>query len=189
MAAGDEAEVNFFYANETACYFRDHDKDVDEDGFRFKCVSLKWIRSKNNKFLILNDCSEFQAQNLTTTEQEHHPEHKFNVQVYMNSDKLGPKGVILYVFQDGKKLTVCCNDKLEVHPVEMDVPRNIAEKAHKALFYRTEVSTSCYLLESSLFPSKFLAFEPDVCDHTLSKLTLRHKERDEVDDSCYISMS
>lgn len=46
-------------------------------------------------------------------------EHKFNVQVYMNSDKLGPKGVILYVFQDGKKLTVCCNDKLEVHPVEM----------------------------------------------------------------------
>lgn len=46
-------------------------------------------------------------------------ENKFHVQLYINSDKLGPKGVILYVFQDGKKLAVCCNDKLEVHPVEM----------------------------------------------------------------------
>lgn len=53
--------------------FSSFSADVDEDGFRFKCVSLKWIRSKNNKFLILNDSNEFQAQNLSTDEQEHHP--------------------------------------------------------------------------------------------------------------------
>lgn len=46
-------------------------------------------------------------------------EHKFNVQIYMNFDKVGGKGVILYVCQDGKKLAVCCNNRLEVHPEEM----------------------------------------------------------------------
>lgn len=70
-----------------------------------------------------------------------------------------------------------------------DVPQNIAEAAHEALFYRTEISTSCYLLESSTYPSNFLAFEQDVSNFTLSKLVLRHKERDEVDESCYIIMS
>lgn len=65
---------------------------------------------------------------------------------------------------------------------------NVAGKAHQALFYLLEVASSCYLLESSLYPSMFLAFEPDEHDHTLSKLALRRKELEEVDESCYITM-
>lgn len=39
-----------------------------------------------------------------------------------------------------------------------------------------------------MYPSMFLAFEPDESDHTQSRLVLRHKERDEVDESCYVTM-
>lgn len=46
-------------------------------------------------------------------------EHKFNVHIYKNSDKEGPRAVILYTFQGKKKAVVCCNDKLEIQPVEM----------------------------------------------------------------------
>lgn len=64
----------------------------------------------------------------------------------------------------------------------------MAVKKHKALFYLTKVAQSCFLLEASAYPSMFLAFEPDAADHTLSKLVLRHKEADQVDDSCCITM-
>lgn len=46
-------------------------------------------------------------------------EHKFHICIYKNSDKLGQMGAILYTSQDQKKVVVCCNDKLEIHPVEM----------------------------------------------------------------------
>lgn len=69
-----------------------------------------------------------------------------------------------------------------------EVPRNVNEKAHKALFYQTEIAPCRYLLESSVHLSKFLAFEEDMSNHTLSRLILRHKERDEVDESCCITM-
>lgn len=40
-----------------------------------------------------------------------------------------------------------------------------------------------------MYPSTFLAFESDVSNHKLSKLTLRHKEMEEVDESCYVTMT
>lgn len=52
-----------------------------------------------------------------------------------------------------------------------------------------KMSKNCYELESSLYPSMFLAFEPDSNNQTLSKLILRHKEYDEVDETCYVLMS
>lgn len=46
-------------------------------------------------------------------------EYKFHVGVYKNADKVGRMGVILYTCRDRKKVVVCCNDRLEIHPVEM----------------------------------------------------------------------
>lgn len=45
--------------------------DLDKDGFLYKCDFQKWIKSKDNKFLILNERAEFQGQNLSIQEQEH----------------------------------------------------------------------------------------------------------------------
>lgn len=70
-----------------------------------------------------------------------------------------------------------------------DLPDRIGENAHKAVFYRTESSTSRYKFESSLYRSEFLGFEPDEDDHTLSKLVLRYIGKDEVDESSDVFLS
>lgn len=38
-----------------------------------RCACLNWIKSEDNKFLILNESDKFQAQNLSIEEQEGHP--------------------------------------------------------------------------------------------------------------------
>lgn len=47
-------------------------------------------------------------------------EYKFNIQFYKDSieGKVG-RAVMLYANKDGKKMVVCCNEKHEIHPVEM----------------------------------------------------------------------
>lgn len=47
--------------------------DVDNDSFMQRCARLNWIKSKDNKFLILNESDEFQAQNLSIEEEKSHP--------------------------------------------------------------------------------------------------------------------
>ncbi|NP_001027804.1 interleukin-18 [Takifugu rubripes] len=185
MAANNSNFVTFLHATETAFYF----EELDKDGFLYKSDFQKWIKSKDNKFLILNESAEFQCQNLSIQEQEYYPENKLHVCVYKNSDKMGKMGVILYTCKDQKKVVLCCSDKLEIHPVEMDISHDIAEKAHKALFYLERITEGCYLLESSLYPSMFLAFEPDSNNQTLNKVILRHKEYDDVDETCHVIMS
>lgn len=70
-----------------------------------------------------------------------------------------------------------------------EIPKHIQEDAHKAMFYQVKQQhTSNYLFESSLFPSEYLAFEPDSNDHRRSRLILRHKGKDEVDESAVISL-
>lgn len=70
-----------------------------------------------------------------------------------------------------------------------DICKHIAEKAYKALFYLKKISKDRYLLESSLYPSMFLAFEPDPNNQTLNKVVLRHKDREEVDETCHVIMA
>lgn len=73
--------------------------------------------------------------------------------------------------------------------LSQDISRDIAANADKALFYLMRISKDRYLLESSLHPSMFLAFEPDSSNQTLNKVILRHKESDEVNESCHVIMS
>lgn len=49
--------------------------DVDEDSYlKSSCpITQNWIKSKDNKFLILNAEGQFQAQNLTTEQQQCQP--------------------------------------------------------------------------------------------------------------------
>lgn len=113
------------------------------DSFKSKCVKVNWIKSSDNKFLILNQEQELQGKNLSIDEQESHPgeaqspvfvgsrsrasfnvrafitEHKFNVHLYNNSDMMGRRGVILYANQGCKKVVVSCKNELEIQPVEM----------------------------------------------------------------------
>lgn len=58
------------------------------------------------------------------------------------------------------------------------------------MFYRVQKQfTSKYLFESSLFPSEYLAFEPDSNVQGRSRLILRYMHSDEVDESAVISLS
>lgn len=71
-----------------------------------------------------------------------------------------------------------------------EIPIDIKEDKHKAMFYWvTKPFTSKYLFESSLFPSEYLAFEPDSNVQGRSRLILRHIPNDEVDESAVISLS
>lgn len=70
-----------------------------------------------------------------------------------------------------------------------DIPRRIEGDAHQAVFYRKEISMSCYMFESSWYPSEFLGFEPDEDNHTLCKLVLRRRGDDEVDDTIEVILS
>lgn len=49
--------------------------DVDEDSYLKSSypITQNWIKSKDNKFLILNAEEQFQAQNLTTEQQQCQP--------------------------------------------------------------------------------------------------------------------
>lgn len=48
---------------------------MDEDKYRKSTSPIiqNWIKSKDNKFLILNGELQFQAQNLTTEQQQRQP--------------------------------------------------------------------------------------------------------------------
>uniref|UniRef100_UPI0037E878F8 uncharacterized protein n=1 Tax=Semicossyphus pulcher TaxID=241346 RepID=UPI0037E878F8 len=159
---------------------------LEEDTFNISVDCRQyWIRSNKNKFLLLNDDGKFTAQNLTTAQQSQ-SDGKFNIQIY-NSCQLGETGraVMLFVNKDGKKMVACCNKNGEIYPEAMDLPNQIEENAHKAVFYRMRLaSTNKYTLESSLCPTKFLGFECDGENQTLNKLVLRHVGKDEVDESC-----
>lgn len=187
MAANDCSNLKYFSATETAFYFEVAGKDLEEDAFDESVLPIcqHLIRSYNNKFLILNDEEQFEAQNLTTAQQRQ-PDYKFNIKIYNDSTKGKGKAVMLYVNKDGKKMVACCNDKHEICPESMDLPERIKGNAHKAVFYLTKLPTSKYLLESSLYPTKFLGFEPDGDNHSLSKLVLHQREKKEVVDSCEV---
>ncbi|XP_044059670.1 uncharacterized protein LOC122879529 isoform X7 [Siniperca chuatsi] len=117
---------------------------------------------------------------------------KFNIQIYKESSQVGRKGraVMLYANRDGKKIVACCNEKHEIYPEAMDLPQYIGETAHKAVFYLMHLAnqTNKFMFESSLYPAKFLGFEPIGDNPSLAKLVLRHKG-DEVDESCEVSFS
>ncbi|XP_076591659.1 uncharacterized protein LOC143323610 isoform X2 [Chaetodon auriga] len=189
MANNDSSPVKFFSTTETAFYFEVAGTDIDEDAFDAAAQPIRQhlIHSNDNKLLILNE-DQFQAQNLTTAQQRQ-PDCKFNIKIYNNS--LGNRqrrAVMLYVNKDGKKMVVCCNEKHEIYPEEMDLPKRIEESAHKAVFYQKSTVSKC-LLESSVYPTEFLGFEPDGNDHTLSKLVLRHIGERESNEYCEVFFS
>ena len=69
------------------------------------------------------------------------------------------------------------------------IPDNIPSERHRAVFYRRELAISNkYLLQSSLHQTKFLAFEPNENDQTLSKLVLHEKAEDQVDECAEVSI-
>ncbi|XP_067363320.1 interleukin-18-like [Channa argus] len=188
MAALGCSSVLFFDTCSNGFYFEMEPADVYEDAFNISTQCPKClIKSKDNKFLLLKE-DQFQAQNLTTTESG----CSFHIQIYKNNELGGDKGrpVILYANKDGKKMVVCCNEKEEICPVAMDLPNNIVETSHKAVFYLTDLKASnMFLFESSVYQYKFLGFEPDEHRPFLSKLVLQEKNYDEVVDSCEITIS
>lgn len=69
-----------------------------------------------------------------------------------------------------------------------DLPREIMEPAHKAVFLRHEIATSMYELRSSLYKNKYLGFKESESDG-LYTLVLLEKAEDVVDEACQISIS
>lgn len=46
--------------------------DLNKDGFLYKRDSQKWIKSRDNKFLILNESAELKCCNLSIQEEEYY---------------------------------------------------------------------------------------------------------------------
>uniref|UniRef100_A0A7N6AGM6 Interleukin-18 n=1 Tax=Anabas testudineus TaxID=64144 RepID=A0A7N6AGM6_ANATE len=117
---------------------------------------------------------------------------KFTVQIYQDSALEQKKGraVILYTKKEDDNILVCCNEKNEICPVKMELPKEINESQHKAVFYLTELSASqVCTFESSLCRGQFLGFEDDKDKHSLKKLVLHPRDCDQVDDASEIIMN
>ncbi|XP_020500522.1 interleukin-18 isoform X2 [Labrus bergylta] len=189
MATNGFATATFVDTCEDAFYFEvgETDKCLDSDAFgkTDNCCQC-WIQSNNNKFLMLSDDGQFQAQNLNIRQQQRESGCKFHFQFYNKNPSEKPgKAVILYSNKDGKNMVVSCSNMHQVCPVEMDLPGHIEENSNKAIFYRVNVTSTSgrYLFESSLYPDHYLGLETDESNPFLEKLVLRQKSRDEVDES------
>ncbi|CAJ1065992.1 interleukin-18-like [Xyrichtys novacula] len=173
---------NTFYFNET---------DLASDSFMMANNFRQcWIQCKSNKFLLLNDDRQFQEEVLSIDQLQTQPECKFHIQYYNDSSLIRKQGraVMLYVLKDGEKMMACCSEKHDVYSEALDLPKEIKENTHKAVFYmkRLPSTSDKHIFESTLFPSWFLALESDGNDSSLHKLVLSH---DGMDESCEFSFS
>ncbi|XP_068441452.1 interleukin-18-like [Clinocottus analis] len=166
--------------------------DVFMDSFNINTRSCRayWVRSKDNKFLLIDHEQQFRAQNLTS-QQLCQPECKFKIQVYtdfedVHGDKKTP--AMLYVKNDDKIMVACCRGETEVYPEQMEaLPTRIESNKHKALFFMSELTAAhTYEFESSEYPSWFLGFQRDRENPSKNELVLLHKCEDEVDESCQV---
>lgn len=187
--------VEFICIVENAFYFQTREPEtvVKTDSYdMIPLICPCWIQSNDDKFLFLNHDGELEAQALSGQQRVSQSDCKFNIHFYTSSIRDGRAGraVMLYNNQDSKKKVVCCSDKREVYPEEMDLPSKIGENSHRAIFIRRKFPSTSnkYEFESSLFPNFFLAFELDKERPYLKKLVLRQKARDEVDESCVMAI-
>lgn len=68
-----------------------------------------------------------------------------------------------------------------------DIPRDIEENGHKAIFYLKQISSDKYMFESSLYPSYYLGFDHN-SEEDYDTLIMRYKAEDEVDEVCNITL-
>uniref|UniRef100_A0AAQ6IAS2 Interleukin-18 n=1 Tax=Anabas testudineus TaxID=64144 RepID=A0AAQ6IAS2_ANATE len=192
MATCGSFNAEFRSICNNAFYFDDTGEsiDVDEDSFRMsRQCSQHLIQSKDNKFLLFNEKGQFRACDRSISQQS---ECKFTVQMYQDSALEQKKGraVILYIRKKDNTILVCCNEKNEICPVKMELPQEINESQHKAVFYLTKLSASnVCTFESSLCRGQFLGFEHDEDNPSLKKLALCPRYPDEVDDTSEIIMN
>ncbi|KAL6104984.1 il18 [Pungitius sinensis] len=157
------------------------EKDVAEDAFKKSTKrSSHWVRSEDNKYLLLNPEEQFQAQNLTQLTDS----MKFQIQAYKDlTCSVGREGrsVMLYMKNGGENKVVCCDPNHRIYPKEMEtLPVDIGSTKHPALFYMSQLTRcNAFEFESSFYPSEFLGFEPDSNNPSLYKLVLHKKERND----------
>ncbi|XP_068507542.1 interleukin-18-like [Syngnathus scovelli] len=145
------------------------------------------IRNNDNKYLLLVDGSKFKVQNLTK-QQQYNPGCKFTFHFYEKSSLEPMEGmpVMLYTITNSGKIVVCCGDHKKIYPKAMDIPDNIEDGNHEALFYMTQLSgTNKYMLESSRYPQECLGLQQLKEDP--SHLTLVFKTYAE-DEQCVITL-
>nr|AQR55703.1 IL-18 [Miichthys miiuy] len=170
-------------------------KNVDADSFEMSTLPAErsWIWSKDNKFVVINfEQKNFEAQTMNAA-QLSKPECQFEVKLYKeNNLDTFKRAVIVYhlpASSGAKPMVACCNEDNSIHAEEMDLPREIMEPAHKAVFLRQEITTSTYELRSSLYKNKYLGFKESECEDGLYTLVLLEKAEDVVDEACQISIS
>uniref|UniRef100_A0A3B4V706 Interleukin-18 n=1 Tax=Seriola dumerili TaxID=41447 RepID=A0A3B4V706_SERDU len=154
------------------------------------CFNRK-LQSNDDKILLLHGDTEFQARFLSIREQQQcQNDCIFNIHIYNNSStEIGGRAVMLYVKKNGKMMVACCNGDNGICPKQMDLPKEIKENKHEALFIMNKLKgTDRYMFESTMYQNKFLGFEPLDNDPNLNKLVLRSKGYDEPDDSCEVNL-
>ncbi|XP_015258400.1 PREDICTED: interleukin-18-like [Cyprinodon variegatus] len=194
MATCKEVPLAFFQTLNNSIYFRDSECDsgceIQEDSFRNAGKNPKscWIQSLDQKFLVFKAPGNLEFESRTLIEQKE-PDSTFSIQIYNDTNISGRQPVMLNVANDGKKLTVTCQENKEVSAEEMD-PNGlnmINGAGHKAIFRWQQSNPGKYMFESTLFPGFFLALEEaDACLH---KLVLRRVARDEVDESAMFMLT
>ncbi|KAM7399800.1 hypothetical protein PAMP_019044 [Pampus punctatissimus] len=186
MATNGGLLVGYCDLCDSAFYFQ----DLDEDSFQKSPRQPldRFIQSEDNKFLILNAVGGFQVKDCSVSEQRK-PGCMFCIQIYNDGRNSCNSPVILYTNKDDSKMMVCCKDDSEIYPEAMELPTEIGENGHRAIFYLIKIA-GCekYKLKSSLYPNKFLGFEPDKDNPSFKKLVLRDHKYDEIDQDFFVNL-
>lgn len=175
LMANDGIPITFLDIHCNSFYFSEEKDDWEEDAFRKSGLLKYQIKSRDNKYLILNAEGDFQFENFT--------DHHFNIQTYQSTDLGGRKGraVMLYVRKGQQKMVACCDGDSKICAKAMEPPTQLHETNDEALFYMERLSAPhSYQFESTLHPGHFLGFQRDDSNASRHKLVLIH-DRDEVD--------
>ncbi|KAG7480364.1 interleukin-18 isoform X1 [Solea senegalensis] len=191
MATSDCIAVTFQGVHNDTFYMSVAESEVDGDSFT---ISSRWftynLQCEDKKFLYLNHEGRLELQHLTSNEQSQ-LDCKFNIHLFNDNSLQERKGraVMVYANKDGKKMVACCRSNNEVYAEAMDLPKKIEERQHKALFYMTMVVSNKYMFESTLYPSKFLGFEPDKRNSSLKAVVLLEKGHRGVDEKAEVTLT
>lgn len=175
----DDTPVRFLCATDTAIYFGETVTGLAEDRFMKSDHLMQKIFKSRDMFLTVKDTQ------LQTSDKC----DPFCIQPYRCSEtNQTGKAVMLYINQeDGKKKVVFCKDAREVSLDNLEIPQDIDENGHKAIFYLNKLSSAKCIFESSLYRSHYLGFNHNSGeDH--DTLVLLHKAEDEVDEVCNIDV-
>uniref|UniRef100_UPI003AB035BD interleukin-18-like n=1 Tax=Centroberyx gerrardi TaxID=166262 RepID=UPI003AB035BD len=161
---------------------------IESDSFKRSDSSINWIKNRDN-FLVMDNEGNLLFKGLPKQQQSEYG-CKFSVQFYNANEPCKGKAVTLFTTKDSSKKVVCCSETGEICAETLDVPGEIGDGGHKALFFLKTVkgSSATFRVESSVRRSHVLGFEADANNPYMKRLVLRLYNEREVDVDCHMQV-